>query len=85
MDQNILTNFTNPSGSCYVQPEPKKIEYLEPPFTLDNQNRILFRKELFAWYENRRGEKVGFGDDAGFIMNIVTLAYDLGCGNKHIK
>jgi hypothetical protein len=84
MDQNVLTNFTNPSGSCYVQPEPKKIEYPDPPFTLDNHTRILFRKELFAWNENRHGEKVGLGDDAGYIMNIAILAYQLGRGDKRI-
>lgn len=79
-----LMYFNNPSGFCYVKPEPVKIEYREAPFTLDNHNLILFEGELFAWKQNKRGEKFGFGDDTGYILNLVKTAYQLGRGDKLI-
>ncbi len=78
-------DFINPSGFCYVKPEPIKIEYREPPFTLDNHNRILFEGKLFAWNEDKRGEKFGLGDDTGYILNLVKAAYHLGRGDKQIE
>lgn len=76
---NISALFNNPSGVCYVKPEQPtvKIEYREPPFTLDSRNRILFKGQLYLWRENIFGDKYGF-DDAGFRLNALNDAYKFG-------
>lgn len=82
-DNLLSVNFVNfnPSGVCYVKPEQPIIRYREPAFSLDNENRVLFRGSLFAWNEDKYGKKYGI-ENCGYVVNLLNMAYKLGVEDK---